>query len=178
MVRNDLLTIIDPAFARDSLPMVILLLPPLLACAVGLAGNTMMVAGHTTWGLANSLFVGAVNTVVNMWLIPRYGMLGAAIGSAGAAALLSGLQLGELYSIERVLVPLSLVYKPLIALGAMLSVAFLLWDPAALSPLWVRITCSAALTGGYIAMLLLLRHEEAGKLMASALRHLKGAGGR
>ncbi len=62
----------------------------LVASAVGLVDVVLIMAGRTTWNLANTLLALVVNVGLDLLLLPRIGLIGAAIGW-GAAVLLTNL---------------------------------------------------------------------------------------
>lgn len=68
--------------------MVVLALTMLVATATGLVDVVLAMAGRTTWNLGTALLALSVNVTVNVLLIPRIGILGAAV--AWAAAILAG----------------------------------------------------------------------------------------
>lgn len=159
VLRADLLGAISSDYGDGNPFVVVLLIPPLTNCAFGMAGACLMFTGHTRVTLANSFCIALLNTAFTYWLIPQYGMLGAALATALASSLITGLQMVELWWLERVTIPLAAVWKPLtgLLLGALMLAT--LWDPAGL-PLPIRIAAALGVTLGYAALLLLLRHEE------------------
>ena len=81
--------------AAAAVLMLWLLVPPILSCSVGLAGNIIVMTGHSTWNLINSVSVALLNVIFNYLLIPQYGLLGAAYATALAATAISIAQLEE-----------------------------------------------------------------------------------
>jgi O-antigen/teichoic acid export membrane protein len=63
-----------------------LLLGHLVISALALAGNTLVVAGKQRIILSTSLVMTAANLGLNLWLVPRYGLLGAAVATLAAMA--------------------------------------------------------------------------------------------
>jgi O-antigen/teichoic acid export membrane protein len=160
VLRTDLLRVVDASYAAaDNAFMLLLLIPPLLSCAFGLAGNCIVYTGHSTYNLLNSVGVAVFNTGFNYLLIPRFGLLGAALATAVASALITVLQLIELRALEGVSLRLAAIYKPLLGLLAATSALVFAWDPALLGPL-ARAALALGLLLLYGAVLLALRHEE------------------
>jgi len=163
--RTDLLRLVDGSYAEsDNAFMLILLIPPLLSCAFGLAGNCIVYTGHSAYNLFNSITVAVFNTGFNYLLIPRFGLVGAAVATAVASSLITGLQLIELRALERVTLRLGAIYKPLLGLlagGALLAAA---WDPARLSAPY-RAALALAMLVSFALLMLLLRHEELAPLL-------------
>jgi O-antigen/teichoic acid export membrane protein len=109
--------------------------------------------------LANSFCVAILNTALTYMLIPRYGMVGAAVATAVATTITSGLQMIELRRLEGVAIPWKAVWRPHLGLGIGLGVLGLLWDPVDL-PLLGRVGTAVGLAVGYGLLMLLLGHEE------------------
>ncbi len=159
VLREDVLRSISGSYGGHSAFVVVLLIPPLTNCAFGMAGACLMFTGHSRMTLANSLCVALLNTAFTYLLIPRYGMLGAAIATTIATSITTGLQMLELWWLERFRIRLSAVWKP--HLGFLLGAVVLgaLWDPAQLSaPLRFGVALAIAL--GYLALMFALRLEE------------------
>jgi O-antigen/teichoic acid export membrane protein len=170
--REDLLRLISPDYGHDSLFVVILLIPPLGNCAYGLAGACLMFTGHSRTTLANSLSIAILNTGLTFLLIPPCGMLGAAVATAMATSLMTGLQMIELWKLERVAIRWRAVWKPHLGLAVALLPLALTWDPAALGAgekAAVALLSSAA----YVGLMAVLRHEELARL-ARRLRARRG----
>jgi O-antigen/teichoic acid export membrane protein len=159
VLRDDLLRLVSHEYDRHSAFVAVLLIPPFTNCAYGMAGACLMFTGHSRVILANSFCVAILNTAFTYLLIPRYGMLGAAVATALATSLTTGLQMLELRRLERVAVPWRAVWKPHVGLLAGLVALFLVWDPVAL-PLLGRLAMAAGLAVGYGVLMLLLDHEE------------------
>jgi O-antigen/teichoic acid export membrane protein len=133
--RADLLGVISRDYRRTSLFVVIQLIPPFTSCAYGLAGACLMFTGHSRTTLINSLGVALLNTGLMYVLVPRHGPLGAAVATAIASSIMTGLQMIELRALEHVAIRWRDVRKPHLGLLAGLIPAIVFWDPAGLS--WV-----------------------------------------
>lgn len=64
--------------------LLLLSLSMLVATGCGMVDMVLNMAGRTTWTLANSLLALVIMVGLDLWLIPPYGILGAAIGWAVA----------------------------------------------------------------------------------------------
>jgi O-antigen/teichoic acid export membrane protein len=71
-------------YAGGASVVVLLTLVMLVATGCGMVDTVLNMAGRTTWNLANVLLALAVNVTVDLLLIPRLGIEGAAIGWAAA----------------------------------------------------------------------------------------------
>ena len=82
--------------------MVILGLSMLVNGACGQVDVVLTTTGRTTWSLANGLLAVAVNASVDLALIPRYGIIGAAIGWAAAIGVMNLVPLVQVATVIRV----------------------------------------------------------------------------
>lgn len=71
-------------YSAGAAVMIVLAGSMLVATACGMVDVMLSMAGRTTWNLANVCIALAVNVGLDLILIPRYGILGAAIGWAVA----------------------------------------------------------------------------------------------
>jgi O-antigen/teichoic acid export membrane protein len=117
VLRLDLLRLFDGTYDGETAFMLLLLAPPLLSCCCGLAGNLIIMTGHSGWNLFNSATVAVVNVVLNLLLIPRFGIIGAAVATVIASSAISALQLIEARKLLGVgLIP-ARIYKPYLAMA-------------------------------------------------------------
>jgi len=82
----EVLAIFGHSYRAGSHVMVILGLAMLVATACGQVDVVLTTAGRSSWSLANGLLAVGVNVGVDVALIPRFGITGAAIGWAAAIA--------------------------------------------------------------------------------------------
>lgn len=68
----------------------------LVATATGVVDSMLVMAGRTSWQLYNVVVAVVVNVVIDIWLIPNIGILGAAIGWATAITINNVLPLLQL----------------------------------------------------------------------------------
>tara|TARA_R110002096_G_scaffold436100_1_gene667744 strand:+ start:114362 stop:115861 length:1500 start_codon:yes stop_codon:yes gene_type:complete len=114
-VHPQLLQLIDPTFIGDTRFVFVLLLLPYLDCSFGLAGNLIAMTGHSRINLFNSTVIGLSNVVLNAFLIPEHGLLGAAAASAVASIVMAFLQIFEAGKLLRVPLRISQLYRPHLA---------------------------------------------------------------
>jgi len=134
--RDELLILVDPAYDRDTSFMLVLLIAPLSSCAFGLFGNTISYTGHSRWNLANALFVATVNTVLSYALIPEYGLVGAAVGTAVSTVALNLAEIAELGALEKIRLQPRELFQPYVAAVPLVLGALWLWDPGQLPWVW------------------------------------------
>ncbi len=75
---------------------------PLLSCYWGLAGNLLLMTGHSLILMKNSMLLFALNVGLNYWLIPKYGLVGAAAATAISSLGISCIQATEMWVTEKV----------------------------------------------------------------------------
>lgn len=95
ILRQDLLLLFHASFTSAASFMLFLLIPPLLSCSFGLAGNIVVMSGYSLVNLGNSVLVAASTLLFNALLIPRFGLMGAATATMLASILITLLQLVE-----------------------------------------------------------------------------------
>lgn len=78
------LSLFGHSYRAGHLVMIILGLTMLLATACGQVDMVLITTGRSSWSLANGLMAVVVNVGLDLFLIPRYGITGAAIGWAAA----------------------------------------------------------------------------------------------
>jgi O-antigen/teichoic acid export membrane protein len=98
----EVLAIFGKSYQAGATVMVILGLTMLLATGCGQVDMVLTTTGRTSWSLANGLMAVTINVVVDVLLIPRYGITGAAIGWAAAIAATNLLPLAQLAAVVRV----------------------------------------------------------------------------
>ena len=154
-----LLGVFGAEYSSGATVLLLLSLTMLFATACGMVDMVLVMAGRSTWSLFNVLLSLAVQVGVDLWLIPDYGILGAAIGWAAAIAAAN-------------LVPLvlvGLVYglhpfgrSTLIAFASLLM-CFAVVPAAAMSAFgtgWTGVLVSAGVgVPAYLAMLWRARHQ-------------------
>jgi O-antigen/teichoic acid export membrane protein len=96
------LAVFGHSYQAGSTVMVILSLTMLLATGCGQVDMVLTTTGRTSWSLLNGLLAVAVNVSVDLALIPRYGIAGAAIGWAAAIAVSNVVPLAQVAKVVRV----------------------------------------------------------------------------
>jgi O-antigen/teichoic acid export membrane protein len=96
------LAIFGHSYQAGATVMVILGLTMLMATACGQVDMVLTTTGRTSWSLLNALLAVTVNVAVDLALIPRYGIAGAAIGWAAAIAVTNLVPLAQVAKVVRV----------------------------------------------------------------------------
>src|SRR6185437_16689161 len=92
----EVLSIFGHSYRAGHLVMVILGLTMLLATACGQVDMVLVTTGRSSWSLLNGLLAVVVNVGLDLILIPRYGIAGAAAGWSAAIALTNLLPLAQI----------------------------------------------------------------------------------
>ena len=92
----EILSIFGHSYQAGDTVMVILGLTMLVATACGQVDMVLITTGRSSWSLANGLMAVFVNVGLDLLLIPRYGITGAAIGWAVAIIITNLIPLAQL----------------------------------------------------------------------------------
>ena len=96
------LAVFGHSYRAGSTVMVILGLAMLVASACGQVDMVLTTTGRSSWSLANGLAALAINVSLDLLLIPRYGIAGAAIGWAAAIATTNLVPLAQVATVVRI----------------------------------------------------------------------------
>jgi len=100
--RHELLQLFPKGFLQAGGVLVVLLLGHLANGALGLTGWVIAMSGRSRMVLLNNLVAASVNVALCCTLLPRMGIMGAALSSASSVALLQALQVAEVALVFRV----------------------------------------------------------------------------
>lgn len=130
--KGDLLAIIHPEYGGNSAFMFFLLPIPYLYCSFSLAGNIVAMTGYSKLTLINSLIVSVANILMNLFLIPTLGVVGAALASSVATLILHSFELAEARWVANARLYIRDIYKPhlsglIAALAMAAGITFVPW---------------------------------------------------
>jgi len=94
----EVLGVFGHSYKAGAAVMIILGLTMLLATACGQVDMVLITTGRSSWSLVNGLLAVAVNVSLDLVLIPRYGITGAAIGWAVAIVVTNLMPMAQLAS--------------------------------------------------------------------------------
>lgn len=100
IASEDLLQIYGSEFAVGWLPLVILVSGQLVNCGTGGVGPMLTMTGHQYHKVVGDVFVTVTNVLLNLYLIPRHGLVGAAVATSIAV---SGTNLLRLLQVRMIL---------------------------------------------------------------------------
>jgi len=98
--RTQLLGLFGPAYRRGELVLVAFAVGQVVNCAVGSAGWLLLMSDHQYVAAANNWVLGIVNIGLSYALIVEYGLIGAALGTAGSLTLVNVMRVSELWYFE------------------------------------------------------------------------------
>jgi O-antigen/teichoic acid export membrane protein len=99
---REILAVFGPDFVAGSSAMLMLCLGQLINAATGAAGFMLMMTGRPHVNLMNSGLLCITNIVLNLYLIPKYGIMGAAFASAVSITAIQLLRLAEIWYFLRI----------------------------------------------------------------------------
>jgi len=155
-LRRELMLIFDESYTHDTTFMLLLVVLPLLSCVFGIAGNVIVMTGHSRWNLLNSLLTAALTLGLAPVLVPRWGLMGAAAATLLTAVVVTALQVTQAKRLVGVGVAMRLIYKPLVAGAAGAVVLFWLGETLGDSIYW-HVAAAVVAVGAYLAVLFTLR---------------------
>jgi O-antigen/teichoic acid export membrane protein len=157
---------------REAWPiLVVLAVSKLINVGTGPVGYMLVMTGRPTLELINSWVAGLINILLNFWLIPEYGALGAALATGSSIVIVNLVRLLETYIIHHCH---PFRYATVKALLAFTAISAVLWKLNYLSQSSGWETPSFA-TGlfmfGYFGLLATLGWDKEDKLVLDRLRH-------
>lgn len=121
-LRHDLLALYGPQYQAGAVAIAVLATSHLINATFGLGGYILVVSGRSVLMLVNNVIVAIANVALGLLLIPRFGLLGAAIAALGGVVLLHTLVTIEV-RMEHGVLPVSWsTLKPFAAAAVMLGV--------------------------------------------------------
>lgn len=125
LFNQPILRIFGTAFEQAAPALFVLSIGQLINAATGPVGTLLTMSGHAKINLIDSLLTLILNVVLDLLLIPRLGILGAAIGSSIAIGLVNILRTLQVYWILRIWAYDWRFGKPVLASAAASGAAYL-----------------------------------------------------
>jgi len=98
--RVELLDIFGAAYTRGSTVVAVFVLGRLVGSVVGATGWLLLMTDHQYLRMVNSWVLGVLNIGLSYYLLVEYGLVGAALGTAGSLAFVNVLRLAQLWYLE------------------------------------------------------------------------------
>lgn len=165
-----LLSIFGQEFVTGTTALTILAFAALFDASTGVCGTIVTMTGHSKISLANSLTSLVISVGLNLLLIPRWGIVGAAAATALCVILLNMLRLIQVYLLHRIQPYNRGFVKPILAALAAASVAcvakpWLVFLPAILQ----LIIGTALLWGVYAGTIVFLKLDDTDRMVLKRL---------
>lgn len=167
----EVMRLFGPEFVAGAAVLRVLAVSQMVFIITGPSGWILTMSGRSGMNLLNTVLTMAIALALGFWLIPPYGALGAAVGSAASIAFVNILRLIEVFVILRGQ-PYNRSYLKPVAAG-LLAVAVVV-GTGALLPTLPALARAAVLSGVlclvYLLALALLRFDEEDQVVLGALR--------
>lgn len=126
LFAEGILAIFGKDFVDGALALRILALSELIDVMTGICGSIIDMTGHTKLKLANSILQLVLAISLNVLLIPKWGLMGAAIGALIVNAVINLLRMGQVWYVFRMLPFNRSFFKPSLAASVALVVALVM----------------------------------------------------
>ena len=110
-----IMSIFGAEFGEGATVLIILSAAQMIIVCVGSQGQVLIMTGHQNLTLINNVFFAVINIVLNYFLIPKYGILGAAVSGLICSAAITLIEVGQVYYLFRMHPFRSDLVKPLAA---------------------------------------------------------------
>ncbi len=165
-----IMSLFGPEFASGAHALQVLSVGQMINIATGGVGVMLIMSGRSQIAFINSVVTVIVALALDFWLVPRYGLMGAAVAGAIVISLVNLVRLGEVWVLMHVH-PFSRPFlKPLVAIlpGLAVGLVWRQWLPLD-SFIYLVLACFAV-GGAYLLALLLLGLDRGDRVMIEALR--------
>ena len=162
-------------YLESSQVLVLLTIATFTQAILGAAGPTLSMSGYTKLVLFNSIGTFILNFGLNIWLIPIYGILGAAIATLASLTIIGLIRVTQVYFILKInFLNLKLI-KPilsgLVCYSVLIAIKPLIIEYSTFITLFIAIFTSIFVFG---LILFLLKIEDEDKDILKSLNFLKG----
>lgn len=174
---DDLLRVFGDEFVAGYMALVVLGIGVVVRCVVGTVGTMLVMSGHQKFNAVNVVVVTAMNIGLNYLLIPRYGILGAAVATAVSVSIIDAVGLLEVRLLLKIHPYRRAFLKLVVAATAALGGNLLLRSVTPELPFVAIVGILAATYGVFVGLLALMGLERDDKLIIrKALEKLKHRG--
>ncbi len=124
LIGEELLGLFGPEFGIGFLTMIILAVSHVVYSSMGSGDTILIMSGHPYINLVNTVIVVAVNFGLNVVLIPKFGMVGAAVGTLASFSLLTLIRGIEVYRLFRIHPFRWILIKPILSATVSFAIAY------------------------------------------------------
>lgn len=165
-----IMSLFGPEFAEGAQALQVLSIGQIFNIATGGVGVMLIMSGYSHIAFLNSMVTVVVALALDFWLVPRYGLLGAAIAGAAVIILANLARLGEVWVFMRMHPFSRASFKPLVAALPALAIG-LAWRQWLPLHSFLHLALACLVVGGvYLLVLLLLGLDRGDRVMLEALR--------
>jgi O-antigen/teichoic acid export membrane protein len=150
-----LLSLFGKDFTAGAVGLVILAFGSLFNAGTGVCGSVVTMTGHSKVTLANSIVSLAVNLFLDLLLIPRWGIVGAALATTTTGVLVNVLRIAQVYIFLRIWPYNRSFMKPILAALFAGSVTLLFLQQVRLGSILIQFTAGTALLWSTYALAIL-----------------------
>lgn len=170
---RQIMGLFGPEFKTGWSSLVTLGVANLINASVGSVGFMLTMTGRQKLELTNSIFLGGLNIFLNVLLIQRYGILGAAIATGTSIGLINIARLLEVFYLYRIH-PYNLSYwKPVIA-GVVAALSLILLNRFIPNKGWFWLGGVVLLGLIYLLSFILFGLEEEDRIVIQAIKKIGG----
>jgi O-antigen/teichoic acid export membrane protein len=153
-----LLWMFGSEYQESTTPLLILIGGQFLWISCSMAMRLIPMSGHSTLTLINGIIAASLNIILNAWLIPKYGAIGAAISTSTTLALWSLWRLVEIWHLMRCF-PFSKV--TFLLFGIAISITLGLYPLLISLSLWIRIPLVTVISSSFLYFAFQIGAEDA-----------------
>lgn len=153
-----LLWMFGSEYQESTTPLLILIGGQFLWVSCAMAMRLIPMSGHSTLTLINGIIAAILNIILNTWLIPKYGAVGAAVATSTTLGLWSLWRLIEIWHLMRCF-PFS--RTTFFLFGIAITISFGLYPLLISLSLWIRIPLVFAISSSFLYFAFQLGAEDA-----------------
>jgi O-antigen/teichoic acid export membrane protein len=166
-----ILSIFGAEFTEGALGLMILALGSLFYTGTGLGANVLDMTDHTRLNSINSAMMVIITIIMDLFLIPRFGILGAAIAAAFSTVIVNIVCMIEVFVIHKML-PFERGFLKLLAAGLVAAVVTLFITPHLTLPSLLLLAIGASILWGvYLLTLFALGISPEDRMVIASFRY-------
>ena len=165
-----LLTIFGSDFVTGATSLIILAFATLFNASTGVCGSVITMTGHSKLTFVNSIVYLIINIALDLFFIPRWGIVGAAMAVTLSSVAINILRVIQVFALLRLWPYNHSFLKPIIAAIVAAGVTHLANQWLVLVPALLQVTIGTLLLGGlYVLMIVLLKLSVEDRLVLGRL---------